>query len=483
MADVILAIVPFLSPTTIGTIDVVADGAGGRRDLGGITPKAVIIVGGAAPNSDTVEGPDTNWTYGFAVNGGNQNCSRFFCDDAVASSTTRRRWRNDRVISSDAGLEASLNAWITNGVRLNFDVVAGTARRYFAIIIGGIGVTAYTDTLITPVGTNLTSNITAPGFTPDIVFAHSCWTSAASNTNVADAAYCFGVGERVSGSNHCTSFFEASGVATASNPVLALYDNKALAKLTGTPTLDSSAVINDYDASGFSLQYTGTTTNDGNVAYLALKLDNTDIKVTDFTVEVATGNKAYTGIGFLPDFGITAGASSTTKNTPTINDANSNSLSFGAFDGFQQRTHSTRNDHAVDPSDNAELTSPNALVTGTATNVRATRATLVSFDADGFTLNYAAVSAVATNTWAVLFGPSAIPDPIDHHATQAMLETLQSEGESHSASQAFLETIHSDPPTHSASQVFVEVLRSIPHVMKHHVQTQMHHEPIPPVET
>lgn len=409
MADVFFAVVPFLSPTSAGTINVVADGTGGLKDLGGLTPKAVIIVGGGATDSDTVETADTRMGVGFAVNGGGQNCMRYWCNDAATTSQTARRWRNDRVLSSEAGPVASVSAWIANGVTLNFDGVAGTARRYFAIIIAGADVTAATGVVNAPTGTNLTQDITAPGFTPDLVLLHTAWTTAASDTDVGSVLNCWGAANRALGEQRCVAFAEASAVTSASNPVNAIYNNVALARFNGA-VIDSSAVINDFDGSGFSIQYTGTTTNDGNIAWLALQFLGSDVKFLDLAIPGATGNQAYTGAGFEPNFGLTSATSDLAYNTIHSNDAEAASCSFGAFDGFAEATQTTRNDFNVDPSDNAELLPHVALASGTPTDPDATRANFVSFDSDGITLNYSAVSGNATLGWVILVGDTALPE-------------------------------------------------------------------------
>lgn len=400
---VVIAVVPFLSPTSTGNIDVKADGTGGLKDLGGLTPKAVIIVGGPATDSDTTETADHDAMMGFAVNGGNQNVGRRFCDDNVGTSITRRRWRNDRVISVDNGIEASLNAWITNGITLNFDVVLGTQRRFYAILIAGTDVTAYTDVINAATGTNVTNTTTAPGFRPDLIFFNWFLSTNGSNISTSGALASLGVAERVGSKNMCQCFFEANTNTAASAPTTVIYNDKCMANIINA-ALDSHGVVSAWGSTGFTIQWTGTTTNDGNFGYLALKLDGVSINVSDFLAETATGNKAYTGIGFLPFFGMHYTTANQANGTINTNDALSGHTSVSAFDGYKARTHSTRNDDSVDPSDNAVLTPDHAYVSGGRTDIRSTRANLVSMDADGYTLNYVAVNGNATTGFRVLIG-------------------------------------------------------------------------------
>ena len=420
MADVLFAVVPFLSPTSTGTLDVVADGSGGLKNLGGVTPKAVIIIGGGSTDSDVTETPGVKRTVGFAVNGGNQNVSSYSSNDAVGFSQATRQYRTDRVIRSPAGVVASVDSWIANGVRLNFDVVDAVARRFFAIIIAGDDVVAFTDSVSAPTGTNQLQDITAPGFTPDLVLFHTCWSLAGSGNNANNAEGCFGAASRFTAENKAVSFQEPNSNTNSAHS-MALYGSACLVRHGSA--VDITAVAQDFDSNGFSLQYTGTSTNDGVIFYLALQLQASDVELLNLAHATATGVAAYSGAGVEPKFVMAAGATLLAYDSIHQNDAQASSNSISAFDGSQSRTHSHRSQFSVGTMDNGEQTFNAALGVGNNVDPEATRASFVSLDSDGFTVDYTAADSAATLGWAILVGDTAIPAaPV--RATQAARMSL-----------------------------------------------------------
>lgn len=431
MADVVISVVPFLSPTSTGNLDVVADGSGGLKSLGGKTPKAVIIVGGAAGDNDTTETVDARMSIGFAVNGGAQSVHSCVSRDAQTSTTDHIRYRTNAVLragDTTAGfLLASVNSWLTNGVRLNFSAVAGTARRYFAILIAGDDVQANAGIITFATDTDPTYDVTAPGFTPDLVLLSSnCAASAVdSNNNI------FGIlfGAAVNGGGQaCVVLKEAHGVASGGQPTQAIYDNVAHASMAAsTGVIAQTGVVNDFDASGFSLDLTGSTLANENVAYLALSFGGAGVHLQSFAVPTATGPEAFTGCGFLPQAAIIGASSRATANASSFNASDCVSIGLGATDGYSERAQSIRIHDTADPTDTAELCSPNALAVGTQTDPDATRATFDYFASDELGLDFGAVTGTATLGFMVLVEEGDAP-PIETDARISQVARLSLAG-------------------------------------------------------
>lgn len=405
--DVHIAVVPFLTPNATGSIDILADGSDGTKSLGGRTPKVVIIVGSLAADDDTTETPSVTSIIGWAINGGSPLSFTTISIDNQATTIDRRKARNlpmETINSSLTSiLAASASAWIDNGVTLNFTTLnaAAQGKRAYAILIAGNDVQAAGGFQNLGTGTNSTFDITSPGFEPDLVFLGGPLnTTNPDSSNSNDAIICWGVSTKA-GDHRAMYWGERNAITAGGQPRSALHDDASLAFYENvTGTLVYSGLADTFDSSGFTIRLTGTAASQ-RLLWLALRVGGLGVSLTDFVAEVATGNKAYTGLGFEPQFVMQGATANTSKNTLASDVNAAANYSISAFDSNIGRSYGARISPTADPSDTGELMSPNAFSIGDESDVDATRASLVSLDSDGYTLDYTAVGGDATYGWAL----------------------------------------------------------------------------------
>lgn len=162
---------------------------------------------------------------------------------------------------------------------------------------------------------------------------------------------------------------------------------------TAGGTLQLFADFVSWDADGFTLNWSTIAAGDTAREFVCTVIGGSDVSVDvgTGTAGAATGNKAYTGVGFQPNTLIivdsrlnTTESSSNTFWRPQMGFADS-AGNMGAWGG---------NSHdAVDPTATASIQSTGDITIGTGTTSGAVdrRATLVSYNADGFTLNWSNV--------------------------------------------------------------------------------------------
>jgi hypothetical protein len=158
----------------------------------------------------------------------------------------------------------------------------------------------------------------------------------------------------------------------------------------GGPTVVAEADLTTFDSDGFSLDWTTNDANASIIHYLALgAIDLTNAIVLERTVSTATGNVGYTGAGFLPEFALFLGIGTTITPTSATN-----------YHGFMGAAVSAtkRWVYAGCGQDGQTMGSGvNAFRTQVTThcflhlnsaNAEESAADFVSFDSDGFTLNW-----------------------------------------------------------------------------------------------
>lgn len=185
------------------------------------------------------------------------------------------------------------------------------------------------------------------------------------------------------------SFALAAGSDDAANPSNVGHRNyaKCVGMVTnGAPTADAEANLVSFDADGFTLNWTDAPASAYRVYYLALGGSTiTNAKVAQVVGPTATGNFAITGVGFQPDAVICwsgritgAAPASSVHFNATVGTASS--ATEMACSGINETDAATTTDASCSQSGSKILFSG------------IHQATLVSFDADGFTLNFSTVA-------------------------------------------------------------------------------------------
>jgi hypothetical protein len=178
--------------------------------------------------------------------------------------------------------------------------------------------------------------------------------------------------------------YSAAGTAAATS-------TQCIRNRNAAGTVQFAADFVSMDADGFTVNFATANATAYVVNYIALGgADLTNVAVKSFTAATATGNQASTGVGFVPDAMILVGSETTfTVGGVQIGMVTSTSArgalgnSVGSVNANYQRTALAY-----------------AQPTGTSTTV-ARAADLVSFDSDGFTLNWTTVQASGPTIYAL----------------------------------------------------------------------------------
>ncbi len=223
-------------------------------------------------------------------------------------------------------------------------------------------------------GSTGNQSVTGVGFQPKVVLFR--YNMAGADGTQSDSVMGFGVGisssdRRVSGdySNHNLS---TSSHAAWNQDAYCIY----------TPSGSSRADFVSMDSDGFTINW--VTSSQMKVQYLALGGSAlTNFKTGSASAKTSTGTQAYTGVGFQPTALIVwAGKFST---TPLDQSTNGNGLFGFATSSSARGMVAWRNLNSSNPQVAKRRQSTQRILSSTTTF---TEADFVSFDSDGFTLNY-----------------------------------------------------------------------------------------------
>ncbi|HJT67764.1 MAG TPA: hypothetical protein VJ749_15000 [Pyrinomonadaceae bacterium] len=235
-------------------------------------------------------------------------------------------------------------------------------------------------TLLTKAGTFTGSgstgnqSVTGVGFQPKVVlFRYNLQTSTGSG---ADSVIGFGVG--VSSSDRRVSGDYSNNNLSTSNHAAWNQDTYCIYGPSGTPRADFVSL----DSDGFTINWGSSSSMI--VSYLALGGDAlTNVKTGAASAKTSTGNQSYTGVGFQPTALIVfAGKFST---SPLDQSTNGSGLFGFATSSSARGTVAWRNQNGSNPQVAKHRQSTQRILSTTTTF---TEADFVSFDSDGFTLNY-----------------------------------------------------------------------------------------------
>lgn len=230
-------------------------------------------------------------------------------------------------------------------------------------------------------GSTGNQSITGIGFQPKVVLFQ--YNMATSDGSHADSVIGFGVGisasdRRVSG-DYSVNNSSTSNHAAWNQTAYCIY----------TPSGSSRADFVSMDADGFTINWVSSGAM--LVQYLALGGDGlTNVKTGTAAAKTTTGNESYTGVGFQPTALIVwAGKFST---SPLDQSTNGNGLFGFATSSSARGMVAWRNVNGSNPQVAKHRQSTQRLVSTTTTF---TEADFVSFDSDGFTLNYPTAGGTA----------------------------------------------------------------------------------------
>ncbi len=399
---VTIEIVQEAARTTTGTQNFTKTGFGTAK-------AAIFIITNALTNA--VEEAHLMLATGF-TDGTRNYCLCGRSVDNADVSDSHRVMSNTKCISllkaSDGAVdaEASFDAFITDGVRINWTDAPATAVLVNCILLGGSDLSVYAGAFTANATTDSSTDVTAPNFQPDNLFVLGGGDITSWDTTLSVMQFCFGLVDRtgpVQASSN-TWIFDNVGTSQINNHVSNQYAARA-------PASGGQAIeIGSFDSQGFTAT---TRLADGANFYIYLALGyngacNHWVGVLDSPT--STGNQADTAPGFLPFFAFQlASALDAVNSTRSTNATGAGAFcicGFTATDSFSS---------AVRDSDNQGTTDTAALVTktpirytdgaGTAMHV----ASFTSFDATGWTRNFTTANATVRKHPSLAIGAIAAP--------------------------------------------------------------------------
>lgn len=318
-------------------------------------------------------------------------------DHAVTTTASRRIQKTSIILNTNANnIEATASA-ITDGLQLSVTGSTGVERYITLIFIGGA-----TDVHLAQLelGTGTSAiDVTAPGFKPSLVFFLSNGNSSANNgTYDTFALSSFGAAHNNSSDTITQgAILGRSDDAVSTSNTFCYASHSIVAgqiSVTGTPTW--TAAISDFDASGFSITPSASTSSDV-LSYLAIQLaDADDAWVDIIDAATSTGNSSQSGLGFSPDaVGLVGSLTSSLDSA-----ASGRMICLGAGDASTEQSLICCDEDAVTTTDTSSRADTSNIL-----NLRDQNdgvdavASLGSLDSDGFTLSY---SDAASSAWKIL---------------------------------------------------------------------------------
>ena len=398
------ALVQFTIPTSGTTIDLTDSGFG--------TPTAALFASTMDTN-DSGSGTSEDGANGTAAvhasiclgatDGTNERVTSAFAEDNVGTTDgyNQRKSDGDVIFLMDGtGAEdvaLSFNSWITDGVRLDLDNLPASAIGATCVLfkcdgafVGDFDSSGGADDVTTSIGARVVF-----GFT----------NFAAINNSTASARFIFGNGFAAKDTgatiyNVAQCFQSTDNVGNTAVDDIHEVD-LLLQNVTGSQTEGGTAVdLMDADSVRFTAVVENSVT--GAVgSFLALDIgETTEVYQAEYQIPTATGNSANTSPGFTPAFvGVLASrqASGSWGTRTSASNAGTHCIGFATGSAATaQKSHHVRDDNgaATTAAHNDQTDSliymPDDRGRVTATNI--ITCDLVSFDANGYTINYTAVT-------------------------------------------------------------------------------------------
>lgn len=235
-------------------------------------------------------------------------------------------------------------------------------------------------------GSGSTGNqaVTGVGFQPSVVIFW--WNILSADGSGSDFVLGFGVGIS-SSDRRATGNYSTDNVATSSNSAWN-QSTTCIYAPSGTPRADFVS----QDTDGFTINWVSATTSIVN--FLALGgTDLTNVKSGAIAAKTTTGNQAYTGVGFQPTcLLLFAGKFSTDPLDQSTNGAAMIGFASGAT---ERGCVAWRNKNGVNPQVAKHRQSKSKVAISLTDAGIFTEADFVSFDSDGFTLNFTTAGGTA----------------------------------------------------------------------------------------
>lgn len=381
----------------------------------GFAPKAVILWATLNTSQDTFLG-GLSLSFGFS-DGTTQYCAAIAVEDGAATSDANRYHHNAAsvvVLNSADGalLIAGSVSFSGNDVVITWTTNTTTAYLIHYLVLGGSDLTNAKVINTFVASTSATAeDKTGFGFNPDfLLFTHDDDDTAAPVGDALGLLHIGAIANKASRDEMMT-FIGAEDAAAASSDETHLADTDSLSRkalmgqsLKAGAFLGSGLAAVTFITDGYNANWSAGASAAWHYGVLALKGLQYDI--TRDLCPTGTGDDSLTGFGFQPEAMLTfmspvvSGAEAASDLSLGIGAATSNADEHATWVG---------DNDAADPTqvDQRSTATYMVLKADPGTPTLDTQASLVSFDADGFTQNFATAPGTAHYQGWIAFGPAA----------------------------------------------------------------------------
>lgn len=239
-----------------------------------------------------------------------------------------------------------------------------------------------------------TDVITGLGFQPKAIIIYDLAYYVAFESIDSYAYFGFGAAVDTTAANQ-RCYFDVSDDAAATSNTHQAWNAAAICNPGTGDANNSTGVISAIGADGFTVNWTLASGHANKQQYMAFGgADITNTKIGEITAPTATGNQTYTGVGFQPDILILFGAGNTAAGTAT---GYNSGLGFATSSSNQVCNASFSKHNVADMVCKHYQRSGNTacycLVDNTTPANVGLEGSLVSMNADGFTINWTTVAA------------------------------------------------------------------------------------------
>lgn len=271
------------------------------------------------------------------------------------------------------------------------------------ILLGSTTTSGSCDTAVFRVGSFTKSTSTGTqtvahqlGTTPKAVIL---WTNGKTNESFSGSfLFAYGVTDGTTSKSVSAASQDAVTTSAASTRIA----NKAITIVQWGQVTLAEADLSSWDATNLTLNWTTNNATGYVIHFIAIGGSGVSAKVVGWTMATATGNKAVTGVGFKPDVVIHAFADATFTNSPPASLADA-TVGWGVMDGSgNQWVDSVYSRSGVNPSDTQRGQQTNAAIFAFTNALAVTKkASFVSMDSDGFTMNFSTANSSASQVFSL----------------------------------------------------------------------------------
>ncbi len=362
--------------------------------LGELTPLAVMIFANHADENGTVE-IDLSAGVGFA-DATREGFIGTSAEDAV--TTTNTGFNNDAsnvidtIVNDSVQVTANFVSFGANEIVLNFTAIDSDAQLFTVVFFAGDDLQVYMDALVLAIGV---TDITAPGFEPDLLLAVA-----------GDTQGHFSFGACINdGSETQMSLGRSSldGVGT-SNINAELSTNQITQSPQGGSNFQN-IVVSDFDANGFTAD---SLKPNKTFYYLALKFGGAaSVNLRSFDSPTTTGDDVRTGVGFIPQF-VLLGLMDVQSVDVVNSGDDAGAFGISVFTPDAEFANAWADEDAQTTTDTQSLADDQAINFASDDGVTQHAATFVSMNADGHTLNYSVADGTVRKWFEVTIEANSI---------------------------------------------------------------------------